>query len=328
MQRLSDPPDSSPDVPVEFDGRDDVPEDVAGEPDSDLLEEDDEPYALINAGTGADVAGDGAFSRRMFLHRSGVAAAALLVGSSAQLWLPTRRAAAHGTIETYPGVWGQRTVYEITGVQTPFDYRPSFHDRMGSWLEFWYNNTPSNFLKPMRIWTVGVHNDERVSESHNNGRGFDLTRIYATGFDDKLHRRFFGRYDIWKDWSGSSFKAARRKYWATSASVHHHFQDVLTYPYDSDHHSHIHLDNLVSGGGNSTFHTDSRAQVLHVQACCRFIWGKSTTIDGVWGPQTRRHSTEVLRRIGRSEGTIASSQANWLAFNRATLRKGYGVESY
>ncbi|HEY6738391.1 MAG TPA: hypothetical protein VI076_06030 [Actinopolymorphaceae bacterium] len=66
----------------------------------------------------------------------------------------------------------------------------------------------------------------------------------------------------------------------------------------------------------------------HVQACCRYSWGKNTEIDGVWGPQTRTHSTQVLRRIGRGSGTIASSQANWLAFNRATTRKGYGVQAY
>ena len=35
--------------------------------------------------------------------------------------------------------------------------------------------------------------------------------------------------------------------WATSASAHHHFRNVLTYLYDSGHHNHIHIDNLVTG---------------------------------------------------------------------------------
>jgi hypothetical protein len=267
-------------------------------------------------------------SRRIFLRRAGVATAGIILGGSAPLWLPARGATAHGTIETFPGIWGQRTVYEVTGNLASFGYRPSFHDRLNSWLEFWYLNTPSNVRKPIRVWTLGAHNDSRVSEAHNAGRGFDLTRLYATGADGDLHRRFFGRYDIWKDFDAARLRAARVNYWATAASAHHHFQHVLTYPYDADHHSHIHIDNLVSGSGNSTFHTDSEAQVLHVQSCCRWIWGKSTTIDGIWGPQTRDHSTDILRRIGRGSGSIASSQANWLAFNRASLRKGYGTEEY
>lgn len=267
-------------------------------------------------------------SRRVFLRRSGIVVAGIAAGAGSQLVLPAGHAAAHGTIESYPGVWGQRTVYEVTGNLASFGYRPSFHDRMSSWLEFWYNNTPFNFLKPIRVWTYGVHTDSRVSEAHNNGRGFDLSRIYATGTDGDLHRRFFARHDLWKDDPADQLANTRRHYWATSASIHHHFQHVLTYLYNAAHDNHIHIDNLVSGSGNSTFHTDSRAQVQHVQACCRYIWGKSTTIDGVWGPQTRDHSTDVLRRIGRESGTIASSQANWLAFNRASCRKGYGVESY
>ena len=322
MQRLSDPPGGGTRVPVFLDRPDDEPDDVVSPLDLDLLEAGDDLRAAIESGPS-----DWALTRRAFLRRGGAAAAAIVAGSGLQLLVPSR-ALAHGTIEAYPGVWGQKTVYEVTGNLASFGYRPSFHDRMSSWMKFWYDNTPSNFLKPIRVWSYGVHTDTRPSVAHNNGRGFDLSRIYATGLDGKRHRRFFGRYDIWKDWPADSRRAERRRYWATSASAHHHFQHVLTYLYDAAHHNHIHMDNLVSGSGNSSFDTGSEAQVLHVQACCRYIWGKSTAIDGVWGPQTRRHSTEVLRRIGRESGTIASSKANWLAFNTATLRKGYGTQSY
>jgi hypothetical protein len=281
----------------------------------------------LDPGRPTDPADAESLSRRTFLRRAGMATAGIVLGGSAPLWLPARGATAHGTIESFPGIGGQRTVYELSGNLAEFGYRPSFHDRLGSWIEFWYDNTPSNFLKPIRVWTLGVHNDDRVSEAHNAGRGFDLTRIYATGTDGDLHRRFFGRYDIWRDFDADSLRNARVNYWATAASAHHHFQHVLTYPYDAEHHTHIHIDNLVSGDGNSSFQTGSDAQVFHVQSCCRWIWGKSTTIDGIWGPQTRDHSTDILRRIGRDSGTI-TSQGNWLAFNRASLRKGYGVQEY
>ncbi|MGB9376505.1 MAG: hypothetical protein WCB04_03225 [Mycobacteriales bacterium] len=263
-------------------------------------------------------------SRRRLLQ---LAAGGAAIGTAGLLF-PASPASAHGDLQTYSGVWGQPTVYEANGNLTSFAYRPSFHDRMATWLEFWFDNTGLSVLKPMRVWTLGVHTDDRSSEAHNNGRGFDLTRIYATNQQGNLHRQFFGRYDQWKDDPAADMAATRVHYWATSASLHYHFRNVLTYPYNSDHWNHIHIDNLVSGLGNSDFDTSSEAQTLHVQASCRFVWGKATTVDGVWGPETNTDSTQVLRRIGRASGTIASSQANWLAFNKATLRKGYDVEQY
>lgn len=261
-------------------------------------------------------------SRRRML---GMVAAGAAAGSAGAL-LATAGASAHGDIVTYDAIWNQRTVYEGTGNLASFGYRPSFHDRCRDWLQFWANNVPgTGFNTPFRVWSLGVHTDHRVTEAHNNGRGFDLTKIYTTNENGNLIRRFNARYDQWR---GSADAAQiRERYWATAASLHHHFQHVLTYLYNTDHHTHIHFDNLVSGSGNSDFSTGSTAQVQHVQACCRFVWGKSTTIDGVWGPETRNHSDAVLQRIGRS-GSLTSSQANWLAFNRATLRKGYGTENY
>jgi hypothetical protein len=260
-------------------------------------------------------------SRRTIL--GGVGAGALgLVGAGATGLASAGPASAHGTITTYPGINGARTVYEVNGRLTSWGYRPSFHTRLNSWLAFWNANTPSGMADASRVWGYGAHYDGRPTEAHNNGRGFDLSRIY-TGST----RRFIARYDIWSHWSGSDLRTARRHYWATSASAHHHFRNVLTYLYNADHHNHIHIDNLVSGTSNSSFDSSSRAQVLHVQACCRFVWGLPTTIDGVWGTQTARHSTRVLRAAGVATGGI-DTQSRWLAFNRATMRKGYGTQTY
>lgn len=235
-------------------------------------------------------------------------------------------AAAHGEIVTYPGINGARTYYEVSGGAASWGYQPAFHDRLNSWLAFWNANTPSTWADASQVWGYGAHTDSRESTAHNAGRGFDLSRIY-TGADPL--RRFFARYDIWKDWAENDTKrTVRRRYWATSAASHHHFQNVLTYLFNSAHWNHIHIDNLVSGSGNSTFSTGSRAQVQHVQACCRFVWGLDTAIDGVWGTQTANHSTRVLRAAGIGSGGITSSQSNWLAFNRHTMRKGYETQSY
>lgn len=260
-------------------------------------------------------------SRRSIL---GMVAGGVVMGSTGAA-LTASTASAHGDIVEFEAIWNQRTVYEGTGNLASFDYRPSFHDRCRDWLQFWANNVPGGFNTPFRVWSFGVHTDHRVSEAHNNGRGFDLTRIYITSDAGNLLRRFNGRYDQWQ--GTASAEIERQRYWATAASLHHHFQHVLTYLYNTDHHSHIHFDNLVSGLGNSNFSTGSTAQVQHVQACCRFVWGKTTAIDGVWGPETKSHSDAVLQRIGRT-GSLTTSQANWLAFNRATLRKGYGTQNY
>jgi hypothetical protein len=64
------------------------------------------------------------------------------VAGTAGLLYPATAASAHGDIQSYPGIWSQRTVYEISGDLTDFGYRPSFHDRMSDWMEFWYLNTP------------------------------------------------------------------------------------------------------------------------------------------------------------------------------------------
>ncbi|MGH3741703.1 MAG: hypothetical protein ACRDT8_08795 [Micromonosporaceae bacterium] len=307
----------------QHDDRDDEPQDVTpldAELDHEMLEEDHDDLHAADLDDDSDLG----MSRRVLL-RGGVAAGALALGAGSQLLVPGR-AEAHGDITVFPGIGGQRTRYEATGNFASFGYRPSFHRRMGNWLEFWNTHTP--YSKKIVVWSYGVHTDSRVSEAHNAGRGFDLTRLYPTGTDGKRHLRFSARHDKWKNYGVQAKRRNRRWYWGTAASIHHHFRNVLTYYYNADHDNHIHIDNLESGLHSPSFHSGSRAQVQHVQACCRWIWGKSTTVTGNWNAQTADHTTQVLRRIGRGDGTIVSSKDNWLAFNTATCRKAYGVQAY
>jgi hypothetical protein len=179
------------------------------------------------------------------------------------------------------------------------------------------------------VWSYGAYvnrNDGCVSY-HNFGRAFDLSRIYATNpANGSLNKVFNGRFDQWSGTSGAALTAVRKQYWATSASLHYHFKHVLTYLFNSAHNNHIHADNSVSGGGNSTFSTGASAQVQHVQACVTYIWGRPVTLDGIWGPQTSGAAGAVLSRIGRS-GSL-TTQSNWLEFNRATLRFGSGAQTF
>lgn len=244
-----------------------------------------------------------------------------LVAGSVGLGAP---ASAHGTIVGHSEIWNARTYYEVTGKASSFGYNPTFYSRLETFLKYWSQNTPSTWSAPLRLWSYGAHVDSGSIGEHNYGRAFDLSRIYAT-VGGSLTKVFNGRYDQWRTLSGTALATTRRQYWATAAGAHYHFRHVLTYPYNTDHWNHIHIDNMVSGTGNSHFTTDSEAQVKHVQACCRYIWGYSTTIDGVWGSQSDTNSRRVLSRVGRSGG-LTSSQANWLEFNRSSLRFGSGLE--
>jgi hypothetical protein len=246
-----------------------------------------------------------------------------LAVTSAGVLLPAGSAEAV-TLTTYPGVDGEPTYYEPNGDRTSFQYNPTFHDQLGTWLNFWYLNTPGNYQRPFHIYSYGVYVN-KPDDAHQFGRGFDLARIFVTD-GQVLDRKFTARHDIWSGWADADRILARRHYWATAASAHYYFRDVLTYLWNAEHDNHIHIDNTVTGT-TSSFDTGSRAQTQHVQACLNYVWGKSVSIDGSWGPETQSNSTSVLRRIGQASGTL-TTKSNWLAFNKATLRKGYGVQAY
>lgn len=251
------------------------------------------------------------------LAATGAGVAALGSGDHAQ---------AHGTLLRRNEISGRYTYYEATGRRATFSYQPQFYAELERWSRFWVANVPRGWRAPRRIWTFGVHNDNRPSKPHNAARGFDLTRIYA-GTGGSTVRGFYGRFDLWRHYPPATRAAIRRRYWTTSASLHCYFRHVLTYPYDEAHHSHIHVDNLVSRGRLPVFAPASTAQVMHLQACLHHVWGYDTVIDGQWGPRTEAGSVRALRRADGS-GDLLTAGSNWQRFNRATLRYGTGRQSY
>jgi hypothetical protein len=239
------------------------------------------------------------------------------------------QAACGSTVHSHTEIGAQPTYYEVRGATASFSYNATFYSRLETWLSFFFAHTPVAWARPGQVWTYGAYVNRRdgCTSYHNYGRAFDLSRVYATDpATGVMHKVFNARYDQWRNLTGTDLITTRKRYWATSASLHYHFKHVLTYFFNSQHHNHIHADNASSGGGNSTFSTGSRAQVQHVQACCTYIWSRSIAIDGIFGPQTNGAVTAVLQRLGLSGGL--GNQANWLAFNRATLRFGSGTQSY
>ncbi|WP_158839919.1 hypothetical protein [Saccharothrix deserti] len=159
---------------------------------------------------------------------------------------------------------------------------------------------------------------------HGEGRAFDLGRMLVTNRNTgALFTGFNGRYDQWKSYTGDAFTIARTRYWGTAASLHHHFRHVISYLDNTEHHNHIHIDNAVSGSGNSSFSTSSVTQTYYVQAACRYLWGYDTGIDGDWGPQTQSHSSAVLTRTG-SDGVI-TTQSRWLHFCKQSALRAWAL---
>jgi len=245
-------------------------------------------------------------------------AVGLALGALPAFTAPARAA----TLVAHDEIWDVPTYYEIDGLRKTWSYDPTFYSRMETWMSYWYNNTPLNWLKPLRLYGYGAYVNK--PGAHGEGRAFDLSRIYAT-INGTLTKVFDGRYDLWRD--DASITTVRKRYWGTCAGLNYHFRNVLHYAYNSDHWNHIHIDNMVSGSGNSNFATTSQAQVKNVQACCTYIWGYPTTVDGIWGSQTDTNSRKVLTRIGRSGG-LTTSQTNWLQFNHASMRFGNGTQTY
>lgn len=229
----------------------------------------------------------------------------------------------------HPEIGAHPTHYEVGGNPSTFSYDTTFYKRLETWLTFFYANSPESWTRPGQIWTYGAYlnRNDGCKSYHNFGRGFDLSRIYSTDPDTgALTKVFNARYDQWKSLTGTALTTTRKRYWATAASVHYHFKHVLAYPFNGDHHNHIHCDNASSGSGDSNFTTGSTAQVQHVQACVTYIWDRPVAIDGVWGPNTSAAVSAVLTRIGRTGGL--ATQANWLEFNRATMRFGSGAQTF
>lgn len=231
-------------------------------------------------------------------------------------------------------IWDAPTYYEVTGKTKKMRYEPVFYDRLETWLEFWWANTPLNWSEPLQIWSLGAYvpvAQRRSTGGHNAGRGFDLTAIYAE-VDGTLTKVFDGRYDRWR--KDQDKETVRRWYWATCASINYHFQSTIHYEYNKKHWNHIHIDNLVSAGGDSNFSPvktattkASDSQVKHVQACCTYIWDYPTNIDGKWGTTTLGNWEKVLTLIG-IDGPLTTNQVNWQAFNYASIRFGTGAQTY
>ncbi|WP_328993428.1 hypothetical protein OG394_03805 [Kribbella sp. NBC_01245] len=223
----------------------------------------------------------------------------------------------------YLGSAGCHLAYEPTGNTTNFTFESGFYSQLAAWKEYINNNTPDSWGWAETIYSYGAYTDK--PGMHGQGRAFDIGRIKYLNSDGRT-QWISMRYDVWRNYANADWW--KRRYWGTAAGLMRRFRHVITYMDNGEHWNHIHVDNAIYGELDDCYYsTGSSSQTYIVQAACRQVWGLSTGIDGQWGSQTESHSTSVLRRIGRSSGTITNS-ANFEAFCTASFRKAVGTQAY
>ncbi|MFI6758998.1 hypothetical protein ACIBF5_07610 [Micromonospora sp. NPDC050417] len=172
------------------------------------------------------------------------------------------------------------------GGLTALPFQVDLHDRLGAWLAFWSANSPSNWHEPVEV----------TGRTDATGAVFALTAIRYRRHDQAHDGFVAGRAD--------------RTYWATLASLHHHFGRVEP------------VGGAVHVSGAATGYTGSPDQHAFIASACRELWGYRAAADTDWHGAANR----ALRRAG--QGADIVSRAGWAAFTRTSLRLGLDTESY
>lgn len=216
-----------------------------------------------------------------------------------------------GELTGHEDLGGAPLIYEIDERGRNFRFDDAFHERLIDWLGFFRSETGVELdeIRTYGSWTDG---EPKCSSWHNAGRAFDLASLRSGGRD-----LISCRYDHW----GARPAAEQlRRYWATAASLHHHFADVLTYLFDDQHQNHIHVDNGVTGSDLSTFRGGtSRVQNHAVQAICTYVWGQEVPIDSEWAEPTQSVVTKITSEL-EVTGDL-TDEATWREFLRASTSR-------
>lgn len=216
---------------------------------------------------------------------------------------PRAGCVARGELERHTRLAELPLVYEVNGNRPAFWFDADFAGRLEAWLA----DLRTAGLRASRLWTYGAWTDGRRDGTgdcrswHNSGRAFDLARI------ELVDGSFLScRHDQWQSSTGAALRRTQRRYWALAASLHRRFAYVVTYPYNADHHNHIHVDNARSGRGPSQFSPSSPTQLQAVQAISTHVWDRPLDITGRWDAATRRATAEVLAELDHG-GNLASA---------------------
>lgn len=151
---------------------------------------------------------------------------------------------------------------------------------------------------PESLTTAGVFIDK--AGQHGQGRAFDLDAIF------------------WKNKTlvASNFIHQKHLYLGLESIFRKHFGIVLNYLYPN-HADHWHFDTSVA----VDYHDSSKSETLYLQMTLKYIYEKSVIIDGVSGPQTKRYTKEVFKRLNIT-GPI-TTKGNYIKFLDLTAKTAF-----
>lgn len=137
---------------------------------------------------------------------------------------------------------------------------------------------------------------------HGTGRAMDVDGIFWP------EKRFITK----------SFPSDKPFYLGVEAVFRRHFDFVLTYLYNEDHHDHFHLDRAGRLGLGRT-----RSKTLFVQAMSRYVFDLTVDVDGQWGEETEI-GLETMRELVGIEGNLDDLDT-WNEFLERIAVKAFDV---
>lgn len=189
--------------------------------------------------------------------------------------------------------------YGVRGVPHDFHVPESFQATLEAAFTDLWDICPLG--RPVRILSAGTYSDRPPSQ-HANGRAMDIDAII---WESRRFVTFF-------------YPTDRAFYLAVESVMRRHFDYVLTYEYNGDHHDHIHVDSSGRLGFGLT-----RTKMLYVQAYCKYVLGLQVGIDGTWGTNTEEglgRAQEILG-VGGDLGDLET----WKRFLKAAAEYAFDL---
>lgn len=193
---------------------------------------------------------------------------------------------------------GARLNYEGSRATRSFQADPAFIAQLEAWASSWVSAAGLGPL--LSVSTYGAY-VIKCPSWHAAGRAFDIAGLVHEGGSVSC------RYDVWGD-----DEPRLRNYWRLAASLSTAFTYTLGYPFNEQHHNHLHIDNGVNGDAETRFDPRSRAQTHIVQGVLRHVFGTPTDLTGDFDDATRSAVAAVTRERGLDADL--TSPDGWKAF--------------
>ena len=208
-----------------------------------------------------------------------------------------------GELTSFDTLGGAPLSYAGTGTRQSFNADPAFVDLLEEWAAEWVDVAGLGPL--VEVSTYGAHVDKCPSW-HASGRAFDIAELIHEDGTVSC------RYDRWGE-----DPARLRQYWRLAASLSTRFTYTLAYPYNAEHHNHLHVDNGVNGYGATSFRERAQAQTEIAQGVLRHVFGRDVAISGDFDDATR----EAVRAVQQDAGISVrlATAEGWKAFLDAAV---------